>query len=104
MKILHICVTGPYTDGFNYQENMLTKCQTKAGHEVYIIASQWEWSKGGIIEKHKGASEYVNADGVCVKRLPIKGNKDVFYRYKRFLGFYNELEKIELLNMLKHIP
>lgn len=95
MRILHICVTGPYTDGFNYQENMLTKCQIKAGHEVYIIASQWEWSKGGKIEKHKGDSEYVNADGVCVKRLPIKGDKDVFYRYKRFLGFYNELEKIE---------
>lgn len=47
MKILHICVTGPYTDGFNYQENMLTKYQAKAGHDVYVIASEWEWGKNG---------------------------------------------------------
>ena len=57
MRILHICVTGPYTDGFNYQENMLTKYQAKAGHEVHLIASQWEWSKGGKIEKHIGDKE-----------------------------------------------
>lgn len=94
MKILHICVTGPYTDGFNYQENMLTKYQAKAGHEVHLIASQWKWSKGGKIEKHVGDNVYVNADGVCVKRLPIKGDKDVFYRYKRFSGFYKAIEEI----------
>lgn len=94
MKILHICVTGPYTDGFNYQENMLTKYQVKAGHEVHLISSQWKWSRGGKIEKHTGDNAYVNADGVYVKRLPIKGNKDVFYRYKRFLSFYEAIEEI----------
>ena len=94
MRILHICVTGPYTDGFNYQENMLTKYQAKAGHEVHLIASQWEWSKGGKIEKHIGDNAYVNADNICVNRLPIKGDKDVFYRYKRFLGFYEGIEEI----------
>ena len=94
MKILHICVTGPYTDGFNYQENMLTKYQVKAGHEVHLISSQWKWSRGGKIEKYIGDNVYVNADGVYVKRLPIKGDKDVFYRYKRFLSFYEAIEEI----------
>lgn len=94
MKILHICVTGPYTDGFNYQENMLTKYQVKGGHDVCIIASEWEWGKNGKIEKHIGDNSYVNAEGVCVKRLPVKGNKDVFYRYKRFVGFYRAIEEI----------
>ena len=94
MKILHICVTGPYTDGFNYQENMLTKYQAKAGHDVHLIASQWEWSKGGKNEKHIGDNAYVNADNVCIKRLSIKGDKDVFYRYKRFSGFYEAIEEI----------
>ena len=94
MKILHICVTGPYTDGLNYQENMLTKYQAKARHEVHLIASQWEWSKGGKIKKHIGDNAYVNADNVCVKRLPIKGDKDVFYRYKRFSGFYEAIVEI----------
>lgn len=45
MKILHMCVTGPYTDRFNYQENMLTKYQVKKVHNVYVIASKWEWGK-----------------------------------------------------------
>ena len=94
MRILHICVTGPYTDGFNYQENMLTKYQVKAGHEVHVIASQWEWSKDGKIKKHNGNLEYVNSDGVSVTRLSIVGNRDIFYRYKRFVGFYNSIEKI----------
>ena len=94
MKILHICVTGPYTDGFNYQENMLTKYQVKEGHNVYVIASEWEWGKNGKVEKHSGNSEYVNEDGVSIIRLPIKGNHDVFYRYKKFVGIYEAIEKV----------
>lgn len=95
MKILHICVTGPYTDGFNYQENMLTKYQAKAGHDVYVIASEWEWGKNGKVQSHIGDSEYLNADGVSIIRLPIKKNKDVFYRYKRFIGMYEAIEKVK---------
>lgn len=94
MKILHICVTGPYTDGFNYQENMLTKYQLKEGHNVYVIASEWEWGKNGKVEKHSGNSEYVNEDGVSIIRLPIKGNHDVFYRYKKFVGIYEAIENV----------
>lgn len=94
MKILHLCLTGPYTDGFNYQENMLTKYQAKAGIDVSIIASQWEWS-GGSVKKNEGPNQYINKDGVKVFRLPIKREKTVFYRYKRYVGFYETLEKIK---------
>ena len=51
MKVLHICVVGPYTDGWNYQENMLTKFQVKEGYEVSLIASQWAWDNKGKIER-----------------------------------------------------
>lgn len=94
MRILHICVTGPYTDGFNYQENLLTKYQVKANHEVHILASEWQWGKNGKIEKYEGDQDYKNADGVIVHRLKINGEKDVFYRYKRFEHFYEEIEEI----------
>lgn len=94
MKILHICVTGPYTDGFNYQENLLTKYQVKDGHEVHIIASEWQWGQNGKIEKYNGALEYKNHEGVYVHRLPMTIEKDIFYRYKRFLGFYGALETL----------
>lgn len=95
MKILHICVTGPYTDDFNYQENMLTKYQVNAGYDVYIIASQWEWGKGGKIQRHNGNFKYKNKDAVSVIRLPILCEKDVLYRYKKFVGFYDAIEKVQ---------
>lgn len=94
MKILHICTTGPYTDGLNYQENLLTKFQVKEGHEVFLLASQWEWGARGNVEKCDGPCTYTNQDGVSVIRLPIRGNKDIFYRYKRFLYFYQTLENV----------
>lgn len=94
MRILHICVTGPYTDGFNYQENLLTKYQVKDGHEVHIIASEWQWGQNGKIEKYNGTQEYKNREGVYVHRLPMTVENDIFYRYKRFLGFYGVLETL----------
>lgn len=91
MKIVHVCVGGPYTDGWNYQENMLTKYQAKAGHDVSLIVSQWAWDNNGTVINVK-KTNYVNEVGVKVIRLPIKGDKDVFYRYKRFVRFYETLE------------
>ncbi len=93
MKILHICVTGPYTDDWNYQENLLTKYQAKAGSHVSILASQWAWKEDGKIEKIVQTC-YRNKAGVTVYRLPIKGDRDVFYRYKRFDGFLETIEFI----------
>lgn len=93
MKILHICVGGPYTDGWNYQENIITKYQAREGHDVSLIAATWEWGDSGKI-KEVAKSNYVNDVGVKIYRLPIKGNKDVFYRYKRFIGFYETIEKV----------
>lgn len=95
MKILHICVTGPYTDGFNYQENLLTKYQAKNGYEVHIIASEWRWGQDGKIAKCKEEKEYKNQDGVFIHRLKIKRKKDIFYRYKRFEYLGKTIEKIE---------
>jgi len=93
MKVLHICVVGPYTDGWNYQENMLTKFQVKEGYEVSLIASQWAWDNKGKIERIL-ETDYINGVGVRVFRLPIKHDKDVFYRYKRFIGFYDTIERV----------
>ena len=39
MKILHICLTGIFTEGFSYQENMLVKYHRLAGYEVEVAAS-----------------------------------------------------------------
>ena len=93
MKITHICLCGPYTDGLNYQENLITKYQIKSGHDVSIVASQFEWDKNGKIAQNEN-QEYINNDNCRVYRLEIKDGKDVFYRFKHYNKIYETIEKI----------
>lgn len=39
MKVLHVCVCGPFTDEFSYQENELIEQHVALGHEVTVIAA-----------------------------------------------------------------
>jgi 1,2-diacylglycerol 3-alpha-glucosyltransferase len=39
MRILHICLCGPFTDGLSYQENELVSEHVFLGHDVTVIAS-----------------------------------------------------------------
>ncbi|QYH52200.1 glycosyltransferase family 4 protein [Liquorilactobacillus hordei] len=96
MKILHICLTGPYTENLNYQENMLTKFQSENTNDrVYVIASQFFWNREGKVEKTLKKT-YINGNGVKVFRLSIKKfkNKNVFFRYKLFNDFENTVNSI----------
>lgn len=92
MNITHICLCGPYTDGWNYQENLITKYQVKNGHEVSIIASQFEWNKNGQVVKNEN-TEYVNNDNCKVYRLKIKNEKDIFYKLKYYEEIYETIKK-----------
>ena len=69
MKILHLCLANFYIDNYTYQENLLPRMHKRLGHEVMILASTETFVNG----KHLGylePSEYVNEDGIPVKRLP----------------------------------
>lgn len=39
MKVLHICICGPFTEGLSYQENELIQQHVELGHEVTVIAA-----------------------------------------------------------------
>ena len=93
MKIIHICLCGPVTDGWSYQENLLSKYHKKAGLDVTVIASLWVWNESGEMVK-TSKQEYVNQDGVHIVRLKTKNDRPVFYRFKRYLGLYEAIEKI----------
>lgn len=93
MKVTHICLAGPVTDGWNYQDNLLTKYQEKLGYNVSIITSEWIWTEKGKLgkcEKH----DYVNADGVRTIRLPMKGKDDFNRKFKKYPALYETLEKL----------
>ena len=58
-RIVHLVLLGPATDGFNYQDNLLTKYQRRNGHDVTIITSQWIWGTNGQLERVK-KNDYIN--------------------------------------------
>lgn len=91
MKIVHVCLCGIFTDGLSYQDNLLTKYHVKAGYEVTVITSQWVYANEGIIKSSD--TNYFNADGVKVIRLPIKGDKHFYYRLKKYIGVIDAVSK-----------
>lgn len=93
MKIVHICLCGPMTDGLNYQENVLTKYHRKMGHDVTIIASEWVMTTNGKLEKIQ-KSNYYNSDDVKVIRLPLFWGT-VDNRLKKYKGLYRTVVKEE---------
>lgn len=91
MKIVHICLCGAMTDGFNYQENVITKYHKKMGNDVTIIASQWIWNSDGKL-KRTYKTDYINEDGVKMVRLSIK-HGTVNSRLKTYPDLYGAVEK-----------
>lgn len=39
MKIVHVCMSAPYIDGWGYQENLLPQYMAEAGTDVTVVAS-----------------------------------------------------------------
>ena len=92
MKVLHVCLNGPYTDGLLYQENILTKYQRKMGIEVIIIASSFCWDENGKIKKDM-RKFYINNDRVRVYRLTEYFRIHIFNKVGVFQGMLKILYK-----------
>lgn len=92
MKIVHICLCGPVTDGWNYQDNMITKYHRKMGNEVTIITSQSIWGKNGKLEIDT-RSTYINENDVKVIRLIHKLGRDVTSKLKMYKDLYKNIEQ-----------
>ncbi|WP_416201291.1 MAG: hypothetical protein ACFWUD_03875 [Thermocaproicibacter melissae] len=39
MKIVHLCLCGPFNDNWGYQDNIIPKHNKKDGHDVTVITS-----------------------------------------------------------------
>ncbi len=91
MKITHICLMGPVTDGWNYQENLMTKYQVIQGNQVTIITSRWVWGNNGKLAL-VDANDYINTDNVRVIRLNMKGKENFSNRFKNYQNLYRTIE------------
>lgn len=92
-KLVHICLAGPFSEGFSYQENLLSKYHRRLGYEVTIIAPSWSWTESGNIE-HVGEMDYRNSDDVRVIRIDNNQGKSVSYRFKTYRKLRELLEAL----------
>lgn len=80
MKIVHLCLTAPYEDGWGYQENIISKYHKRLGNDVTIITNRLLLTKkdGEYLQVDKGIT--VNQDGIKVVRIDfLLGKKDIHY-------------------------
>ncbi len=88
MKICHLCLNGPYNEGWNYQENILPKYHVKDGNQVYQIVTPYMWEGTELIlSKDK---RYINDSGVEIIRCEAKKGLIGGTRLNR----YPEIEKL----------
>lgn len=94
MKIVHICLCGPYNDGWNYQENIIPYYHKKMGHEVTIVTTPFINDKKSIGYLFYKTGEYYDDNGIKVIRKPLKfSNKSrISKRFRLYKGLYKSLE------------
>ena len=93
MRILHLCLSCFYIDGYNYQENVLPRIHKEDGHEVRIIAST-ETYVDNVHYGYVEPSEYETEYGVPIKRLPYVsfGSHFVSKKIRKYPHLYEEIE------------
>ncbi len=92
MKIVHICLSGAVTDGFAYQDNLLSKYHKKMGYDVSFITSKWIYNENGeIVQTDKDT--YFNEDGVKMIRLLNKKGEKYEQKFKHFIGLTDALNR-----------
>ena len=94
MKVVNVCLNGPYTEGFTYQENLLPKYQAALGNDVAIVAPTTSWDAEGSLVC-MGEMDYVNQDGIRIVRIENDQSRDVGYKFKTYgklAPLLNELE------------
>lgn len=96
MKIVHICLSMGYTEGLNYQENIIIKYQALEGHDVSLITTDHCFSEG-VWGLCKTESNYVNEHGVHIIRLPFAF--PISYKINKQIGIFKGFPK--LLEQLK---
>lgn len=94
MNILHLCLNSIVSDGWTYQDNLLSKYHSKCGHSVTIITSKWIYNEKGKLVYDSVNLDYINQDGVRIIRLPIKGRDNFNKKIKRFKALYSTIDSI----------
>ena len=109
MKIVHICLSGLYMDGWGYQDNLLAKYHVLDGHDVTVIANEYMYDHEGNyvkIDGDKYCQPDIDCNGVKVVRLAAKGDKPVTGPAQRvhYIGLYDALVSVTPDIIFLHNP
>lgn len=95
MKLVHVCLSGSYYDGWGYQENVLAEYNYKSGIDVYVVASQENYQN-----IHQQDTERViryEYNGVKVFRIPFINflPEKISSKLKVYKGLFKVLMEID---------
>ena len=95
MHIVHVCLCGPYTDGFAYQENELVTQHLAQGHRVSVLATT-ETYGNDLKLVHVLPGEGKTHDGAQLIRLPYRrwAPRALMAKLRSHPGVMNWLEQL----------
>lgn len=115
MKITHICLCGPVTDNWSYQDNLLPKFHKRLGYDVSVIASKYVWNKKGEIIRDE-RNEYFNEYDIKTIRIESKFGANINSKFKMYRSLYKNIKNespnilfihgiqfIDILSIVKYI-
>lgn len=89
MKLMHLCLCGPYSDDYEYQDNILPQKHFELGFEVRVLVPQDTWESGGKLGK-RPAKLYTNDAGYQIQIIPYKNTRNA-EKYRLFNGLYEAI-------------
>ena len=107
MKIVHICLSGLYMDGWGYQDNMIAKYHVIEGHDVTVIANKYTYDHEGNYVKIGAVSDNeTDCNGVKIVRLDVKNDTPLTGPAMRihYIGLFDALCDISPEVIFLHNP
>lgn len=112
--ICHLCLHGPYNEGWNYQENILPKYHSIQGYTVYQVVTPYMWDKDKIVVSKD--TEYVNKNGVtvircCFRKRPTFGGRITHYpevmsllnRISPNILFVHDVQCLDIVTIVRYL-
>lgn len=87
MKVLNICLLAPFTEGYSYQDNLLSEYQHKLGNDVTVLTTTRQRDSNGRVIKGEPCDRILD-NGVRLIRIQA-GNK-----LQDFFGYYPGILRI----------
>lgn len=102
MKIAHVGISGPFTEGMTYQDNYLSHYNALDGNEVLYVSNAEKYESGVLVPT--GYEDKTLPDGVRLVRLPYVHvlNGFVSAKFRRVRGLYALLEDFAPDVILSH--